>query len=361
MHEPLEQRVPAPQTVPQPPQLLLSVAVLTHVPLHDTWPVGQAQAPTTQSWPPVHTRPQAPQLLLSAARLVSQPLAALPSQLPKPDEQVPRVQVLDTQEAVALGKTQRLPQLPQWLTDVRWSTSQPLLTLPSQLPKPEAQAIDTHAPPEHVGAPLVALHGRPQVPQLATSVLVLTSQPSEGCALQSASGAAHVPPTVHELDTHTGVRPVGAVHRLEQPPQLPVSERVSVSHPSMGFMLQSAKPTLHAPITHSPPEQAAEALAKRQRVPQVPQLAASVTRLTSQPLVALRSQSPKPRRQAICVQRLAMQAPRPLAKVVSQLTPQAEQLVLLRVRSTHSEPQSVRPVGQRHSAPPHTRPSAQRA
>ncbi len=49
VHEPPEQRVPAGQTVPQPPQLLLSVAVLTHVPLHDTWPVGHAQVPDTQS------------------------------------------------------------------------------------------------------------------------------------------------------------------------------------------------------------------------------------------------------------------------------------------------------------------------
>jgi hypothetical protein len=36
VHEPPEQRVPAAQTVPQPPQLLLSVAVLTQTPLHDT-------------------------------------------------------------------------------------------------------------------------------------------------------------------------------------------------------------------------------------------------------------------------------------------------------------------------------------
>jgi len=34
--EPAEHRVPAGHMVPQPPQLLLSVAVLTHVPLHDT-------------------------------------------------------------------------------------------------------------------------------------------------------------------------------------------------------------------------------------------------------------------------------------------------------------------------------------
>jgi hypothetical protein len=36
VHDPPEQRVPAAQTVPQPPQWLLSVAVLTQTPLHDT-------------------------------------------------------------------------------------------------------------------------------------------------------------------------------------------------------------------------------------------------------------------------------------------------------------------------------------
>jgi hypothetical protein len=61
----------------------------------------------------MQARPQAPQLLLSDARPVSQPLVALPSQLPKPEVQVPSAHALDTQEAEALGKTQRLPHIPQ--------------------------------------------------------------------------------------------------------------------------------------------------------------------------------------------------------------------------------------------------------
>lgn len=77
-----EHRVPPPQTLPQVPQLLLSLAVLTQVPEHDTWPVGHLQSPATQNCPPEHARPHAPQLLLSADRLVSQPLALLRSQLP---------------------------------------------------------------------------------------------------------------------------------------------------------------------------------------------------------------------------------------------------------------------------------------
>ena len=308
----------------------------------------------------MHARPQAPQLALSEARPVSQPLVALPSQLPKPDEQLPSVQALDTQEAEALGKTQRLPHIPQCATAVRWSTSQPLPTLPSQLPKLALHVMAAHTPPEHVGMPLVALHARPQAPQLASSVRVSTSHPSVACALQSASGAGQIPPAVHELDTQMAVRPTGAVQRFMQAPQLFASARVSVSQPSMGFLWQSAKPELHAPITQSPPEHAAPALAKRQRLPQVPQLAASVIRLTSQPVAAFRSQSPKPSRHAVCTHRLMLHAPNAFRNVVSQLTPQPEQWVLSLVRSTQLVPQRVRPVGQRHVPPPHTWPSGQR-
>jgi len=360
VHDPPEQRVPAAQTVAQPPQLPLSVAVLTHLPLHDTWPVGQVHVPLTQSWPPEQERAQAPQLALSEARPVSQPLFAFMSQLPKPEVQVPSAQALDAQEAEALGNTQRLPQLPQCATAVRWSTSHPLPTLPSQLPKLALQVMDAQTPPEQLGVPLVALHTRPQVPQLDSSVLRFTSQPSGACALQSASGAGHIAPALHELIRQMGVRPTGGVQRVAHAPQWLVSERMSVSQPSMGFMLQSAKPALHEPIAQSPPAQTAAALAKRQRLPQVPQLAASLMRLTSQPLVVVRSQSPKPSWQAVCVQRLMLHAPKAFLKVISQSTPHPLQFRLLLVRSTQLLPQRVSPVGQRQAPLPHTWPSGQR-
>lgn len=48
---PLTQTVGDWQTLPQPPQLLESVWVLTHCPLQRVAPVGQPQAPLTQFWP----------------------------------------------------------------------------------------------------------------------------------------------------------------------------------------------------------------------------------------------------------------------------------------------------------------------
>lgn len=50
----------------------------------------------------------------------------------------------------------------------------------------------------------------------------------------------------------------------------------------------------------------------------------------------------------------------PLAKVVSQLVPQAPQWALLLVKSTQVPPHNVKPVGQRHIPMPHTCPSGQR-
>jgi hypothetical protein len=65
------------QALPQAPQLALSVAVLTHMPLQRSgWLVGQLQAPSLQLAPDGQTRPQPPQLLGSFFRLTQVPLAA---------------------------------------------------------------------------------------------------------------------------------------------------------------------------------------------------------------------------------------------------------------------------------------------
>ena len=59
---PPEHRCPAPQTVPQVPQLLLSVWVLVQVPLlpHGVSPAVQAHAPLWQVLPPLHGPQAAP-------------------------------------------------------------------------------------------------------------------------------------------------------------------------------------------------------------------------------------------------------------------------------------------------------------
>jgi hypothetical protein len=62
-----------PQECPQLPQLFGSLDVTTQVPLQFVWPLGQPQRPLTH-WPLAHTLLQAPQLLPSVAVLVHVPL-----------------------------------------------------------------------------------------------------------------------------------------------------------------------------------------------------------------------------------------------------------------------------------------------
>ena len=89
----------------------------------------------------LHATPQPLQFNALVLVLVSQPLAALLSQLQKPATQLipqtPRVQV-----AVPLVVSQALPQALQCAGVASRSTSQPLATLLSQLPKPTLQAIE---------------------------------------------------------------------------------------------------------------------------------------------------------------------------------------------------------------------------
>jgi hypothetical protein len=71
--------MPAPQAMPQPPQLLGSLLVSVHVPLQSVCPDGQpppplaTQVPLEQVVPEPHTLPQLPQLLGSLARVTQAP------------------------------------------------------------------------------------------------------------------------------------------------------------------------------------------------------------------------------------------------------------------------------------------------
>jgi hypothetical protein len=67
-------------------------------------------------------------------RFVSQPLVALLSQLPKPGSQVPSAHLPAMQVALALAKLHVVPQTPQLSGSVCRFFSQPLAALPSQLP-----------------------------------------------------------------------------------------------------------------------------------------------------------------------------------------------------------------------------------
>ncbi len=130
--------------------------------------------------------PQEPQLEMEETG-VSQPLAELRSQLSKPALQAPKAQEPLEHRAEALGKLQDLPQEPQ-LEMEETGVSQPLAELPSQLPKPALQAPKAQEPLEHRAEALGKLQDLPQEPQLEM-VLMGVSQPSVGLLLQSLNPA----------------------------------------------------------------------------------------------------------------------------------------------------------------------------
>jgi hypothetical protein len=121
-----------------------------------------AQRPAAQAivaLAPTQRTPHAPHWLTSVAVATSQPLVHEPSQLVKPALQV-RAQKPALHPPVALAAAgHTLLQKPQWRASPRRSTSQPLAALPSQSPKPASQ-VTPHAPAAQVAVPFArAGHG----------------------------------------------------------------------------------------------------------------------------------------------------------------------------------------------------------
>lgn len=246
-------------------------------------------------------------MALSLLTLTSQPLATLLSQLTNPGVQVATVHAPAAQPAVPLITEQGRLHPPQCATVVLVLVSQPLLALLSQLPSPALQAR-LQTPPRQLAVPPVLGHRLPQptmapgppMPQLFTSDSVTTSQPLASLPSQLPRPTEHTTLEMpHTPPPQTAVAPVGGVgQRMPQTPQLAMSPiAVFTSQPLAGLPSQSAKPVLQAPRTHSPAVQVAAALAKLQRLPQTPQFVASAEVATSQPLAGRLSQLPKPSRQ----------------------------------------------------------------
>jgi len=136
--------------------------------------------------------------------------------------------------------------------------------------------------------PAQALLHWPQWPLLER----LTSQPVLGLASQSAYPSMQRNPQRPAVQVPAALDP--AAQALSQAPQCRLLVRVSTSQPLLALPSQSANPATQvnpqAPAVHR-----AVALAGTgQVVPQRPQWATSVRVSTSQPLVAELSQSPKP-------------------------------------------------------------------
>jgi hypothetical protein len=95
----------------------------------------QVHEPAEQEALAPQLRPHMPQFVAEVLRSVSQPLLSLPSQLPQPLLQEAIWHVPVEQVAVALAREQVTPHAPQFMS-VLSGVSQPLLSLPSQLPQP---------------------------------------------------------------------------------------------------------------------------------------------------------------------------------------------------------------------------------
>jgi len=258
--------------------------------------------------------------------LISQPLAALPSQLPKPAlhviPQVPAGQV-----AVPLVVLQTVLQDPQCSGLLRL-VSQPLAGLLSQSPKPEAQAIP-QLPAVQVGVPPAVEHLVPQALQLLISVLRLTSQPLAGLPSQSLKPALHAP--MAQVPLLQVAAALANAHLVPQALQLLTSVLRLTSQPLVLFgASQFPKPAVHAPIVQVLLTQLAAALVNAHLVPQPPQLFASFVVFVAQ--VAPGGQVARPAPQVLYPHTPAVHTGVP--PVVGHLVPQALQLLTSEFRLT---------------------------
>ena len=122
----------APQTLPQEPQLVLSVLVLTQLPLQSVGcAVVHEQVPFAQVRGDAQALPQVPQLLLSLSTLTSHPSTMLLLQSPKLGRQVSVQAPLAHPRVALVAPGHTCPQVPQ-LSVVVTFVSQPSTALPLQ-------------------------------------------------------------------------------------------------------------------------------------------------------------------------------------------------------------------------------------
>jgi hypothetical protein len=205
-------------------------------------PVEQSPVPFAN----VHGLPQLPQLVVVVPE-VSQPLGPIASHSSQPGLQAPCMHAPPGQVADAFGKLHVTPQ-PLQFAVVLSGVSQPLVTVPSQLPKPEEQLPTAHVPLAHDSVEFgYGPHVTPQPPQLV-SVVPEVSQPSGPAPLHSRKPELHVP-WVH-VPAGQLADALGKLHRVPQPPQLLVVVS-AVSQPLVAMPSQFPKPPLQ-PTTHVP-------------------------------------------------------------------------------------------------------------
>jgi hypothetical protein len=138
----------------------------------------------------------------------------------------------------------------------------------------------------------------------------------------AALAAEQSPSVVHPPAWHWPAVQIPLLQTVPQAPQSLGSTSRLASQPLAGLPSQSAKPRLQVAM-HVPPVQVEVALGEEQTVPQAPQWLGSLAVLVSQPLAGLPSQSVKPTLQVASWHWPAVHTAVPLAK--EQTVPQAPQ------------------------------------
>jgi hypothetical protein len=180
------------------------------------------------------------------------------------------------------------PQVPQFASSLVTSVSQPVEAWVSQSPKPELHEATAQLPPVHVGVAFASEQAVPQAPQFETSASTFVSQPAASGS-QSPNPLSHVMPQAESVQVAV---PFVASHAVPHAEQLSGSTRRSLSHPFAAVASQSAKPVSHE-IAHRPAVQLGVPLFVLHAPMQEPQCCGSVARSTSHPVNALPSQSAK--------------------------------------------------------------------
>lgn len=235
-------------STPHPPQWFTSAVVFRHVPEQFVSPPGHVcpHTPDTHTAPPptaaAHDRRHIPQLLVSTRVSTSHPLFGSPSQSAKPGAHAKR-HTPPEQLTVALARgAHALPHPPQLATEVRTSTSHPVVALPSQFPKPGAHA-NAHTPDAQEPTAFAGVgQTLPQRPQLAP-VARLDSQPLRESPSQSPSPAEHT--GIMQVPLWHVLRPPGSEHIRPHTPQWFASVCVSTSHPLEARPSQLSRPVVH--------------------------------------------------------------------------------------------------------------------
>jgi hypothetical protein len=265
------------------PQLLASVAVTTHAPLHSVWPGGQpAHAPFVQLCPWAQRRPHAPQLAVLLVVFAHWP--------PHSISPAPHTHIEPTQVRPPVQTTAQAPQLlelvavfthavPHWTVPAGHELTQPagLHSWPAAHALPHAPqfamsavvstqtplhrvlpAGQAHWPRVHVVPPA---HVTPHAPQFRLSLAKLTH-----AAPHSDRLFWHV--AMQRPRLHTSL----AAHATPHAPQLRGSLAVSVQLPAHSTC---GSGQLHVPFTQLVPAE--------QALPQAPQWLFELARFTHAP------------------------------------------------------------------------------